>query len=160
MPGVTPFIRTETGLMVPAEGGANGEQHTGIHGWYGAAWYKAPIPFGPSGNICQKTFNLNLGAGIQYVETSAVPAGEVWVMTSFSILFYSASVTQALAGMRSSTVDYHIYDALPLTSGRLYDRSVNLVMFPGDLLYMKLFGCTAGDDGYIYTLGYRMDIDQ
>ena len=132
----------------------------GLHGWIGGAWKKAPIPFGISGSVYRFWMNTALAAGNVVVDDTAVPAGEVWVITRIGKRYDGTSPTNFNSAVISGAISATVSEQFAPVSAQWYFDTLNLVLFPGDILRVGIVGATLNDDLYASAAGYRIDIDQ
>lgn len=133
---------------------------SGINGWINAAWQKQPLIFGYSGDILRLASNTNLAAGTNQVNDSAVPAGEIWVVTSLSMAYVGTVPTSIRLSIVAATVAYRLFQQNAPVSDMAYDRQGYWIMQEGDNLRCTVLGATAGDDLFFWVNGFRLDIDQ
>lgn len=133
---------------------------TGIYGWISNAWRKAPLPFGVSGSVARAWQNLAVPAGPSNQDDSAVPAGEVWVITNTTL----QNDNGAAAGIRfqivSGAVSATLFQINTPAASVVYDRQGWWVLMPGDLLRLAVSGGVLNSDVYGAAYGFRIDIDQ
>ena len=129
------------------------------HGWVNGGWKKDPIQFGFSGVATQAFSNTNLSAGNNSIDGSAVPAGEIWIITNV-VLIYFGTVTRIFARSKIGGSYFTIFAEETPVTGKRYDRSGWWVFDSGDCINMATEGATVGDDIYLEMIGFRVDIDQ
>lgn len=132
----------------------------GIHGWIGSAWQKQPMLFGVSGTITRSWNNTSLSAGANNVDDSAVPAGEIWIITNMTSN-YSGTIPNSVRprvvlGGVSAVVD----SIVSPSSGTIYVSQGWWVLEEDDFLRMQIVQATAGDAFYATACGFRIDVDQ
>jgi len=132
----------------------------GPHGWIDGTWRKAPMPFGISGTVFRNWSNTNLPAGAVDLDDIVVPAGECWVITTFSMRYIGTPPTQLRMIVMTSGGGVIIREEKSVTSNQIYSLQCQLVMAPGDYLRVSTLDATAGDSMAGWALGYRIDIDQ
>ncbi len=155
------FGVTSAGVMVPIRVDANGLIDIQSKGWIASAWQKNPLLFGYSGQILIADTNTSLAAGNNTIDSSAVPAGEIWVITNCAIAYSGtvAGVTMS-AQLLDAATGYTLYGVLAVTSGLFVDRQGWWVLIPGNKLRLSITGATLNDDGFLRATGFRVDIDQ
>lgn len=131
------------------------------HGWIGGAWQKDPLRLGYSGQILRVWSNTALSAGNVDVDDSAVPTGELWVITNFSAS-YTGTVTNVSLRftIKSGASRYTIYHQGGLSSALYVDRQGLWILKAGDILSVRVLNATLNDDLNAEAIGYRVDIDQ
>lgn len=154
------FGKTSAGLVVPVNVDSNGNIQTVLTGLYSGAQQRAPIPFGPSASLIKRYSNLSLAAGTNTLDSDAVPVGELWILTLYTMLYQGTPPTWMVAKLVSGADDPNILRVFAPASLGTYGGSVNLIMQPGDKFRVTVAGATANDDLYLDLMGYKMDIDQ
>lgn len=130
----------------------------GLWGWDGSAWRKLPLLWGFGGVVEEKVQDTGLDAGDNNLGGAAVPAGEIWVVTSASCLYVGTAPDK----MRIYAVG--LASALPLleetsvVSDVFCSWSGTAVLQEDDYVRLWVKGATAGDDAYLYYAGYKMKI--
>lgn len=95
-----------------------------------------------------------------YVQSSAVPSGEVWHVTNIAVTDTTTAVTRVLAGQFAASVDYRIdAETLALAAGDWWTRRTDLWLDVGDRIRFTLTGCLAGDTVTVDILGLRMTLE-
>lgn len=129
-------------------------------GWVSAAWQKDPLRFGYSAHIYRAWSNLNLPAGNSTQADTAVPAGEIWVITNIAMRYEGTAPTFMTMQINDGVTTYHLFRQLAPTTLAVYDRQGWWVLAPGHNLEIRVIGATLNDDLYGYATGFRVDIDQ
>jgi len=131
---------------------------TKIMGWDGSEWQKLGLLFGYNDTYKDYGSNLNLSAGDQDIVLSTVPAGEIWIVTHVGAYMSSTSINIMEIILHTSAHDYVLYSYKPPTSDKWHTESCKVYLNEGNYIKNRLYNCSAGDDGYIYALGYKMKI--
>jgi hypothetical protein len=132
----------------------------GHKGWIGGAWQKNPLLLGYSAIISKALSNLSAAAGTNYLSSTAVPAGEIWVITTASMLNATTAFTQATIIVSiSGNNQYFQSKASPIQNEKVIWNG-QAILKEGDTVVGAFDGCTLNDDLYLQFAGYRVDIDQ
>jgi len=130
----------------------------GLWGWDGTRWRKAGLLFSYTAEILGQAVDTTASTGVNDLLGTAVPAGEVWVITAMEVHNITSGVSAALLGVMRSSVFYAAAScgALAQVVGLPWGGTIYLVA--GDRAAGRLKGCTAGDDIYFTYFGYKMAI--
>ncbi len=130
------------------------------YGYVNGAWQKDPLTIGYSDTVLRSWSNLNLAAGANTVSDSAVPAGEIWIITNIAT-WYIGTITGVVltARINSGGSQYVIFRQSPIVSDTIYDRQGYWVLKPGDNLEIRVTNATLNDDAFGTAIGFRVDID-
>ena len=115
------------------------------------------IPFGYNNRYAEEVSNLNAAAGWNDLLGTAVPAGEVWVVTAIAGVNSNRACTIQI-GARGGTID--VYAISTTSAGALLwvAAAPQLILKEGDKIVGSFGGCTAGDDIYLRASGYKMKV--
>lgn len=158
---ITVTQATAANLNATATLAANQNVQARDYGWYSGAWQKNPLLMGYSAAVGEAVTNTSLAAGANTLSSTAVPAGEVHVITNIAAA-YSGTVTNVILTVRindSGTI-YELYGQKPPVTGVYYDRQGFWVLKPGAKIDLLINGATLNDDGFLYIAGFSFDIDQ
>ena len=92
-----------------------------------------------------------------YIESPAVPAGEVWIVTAITVEDTSRALTALIFDSRHDGVSYPfaaVYRAI--AQSEFVSWSGHLYLDEGDTIWAYMTGCQAADECYIRCVGYRM----
>ena len=134
----------------------------GEEGYYNGAWQKSPLLLGYSARVFRTITNLNLAGGTEINNDTAVPAGEIWVITHLVIAVGSTTIT----GLQARFIDgvsgaaAILVDVPAPANGVWYDRQGYWIMQENDYLAVRTATGTAGDDVFLRGIGFRVDLDQ
>ena len=134
-------------------------QLAGLCGHTGTAWQKLGMLWGYNNTVSESVANTNLGAGYQTLDGTAVPAGEVWVISAVGGFFVSATVTALVLIAMVNGVPVPIKSVLAPTGSFWHCETGQFVLREGDYVQLRLETCTAGDDGYLNYGGSKMKLD-
>lgn len=130
------------------------------YGWLGSAWQKAPIPFGYSGVKNESWEDTNLASGNSNVDSSAVPAGEIWVILQYAYHFVGTVPTRIYIQFGPTSDLLTVFQQESVTSVLWESVDGMFILEEGDILRLRIIGATSGDDLTGRAHGYRIDIDQ
>jgi hypothetical protein len=100
--------------------------------------------------------NLTLSAGVNNLDSSAVPTGKIWIITSIVMIYTGTVATVILRAqlIRSSTI-IRLFGVNTPTSGLPYDRQGHWVLMAGDVLRMSITNATLNDDAEFSFTGWQ-----
>jgi len=130
------------------------------YGWIGAAWQKNPLAFGYSDTVFRVWSDTSLDADTNYVSDTAVPAGEIRVLTNLVTQYTGTVPTNMRFIVIRDATDYYLFGPKSPVSGQMYDRQGFWVLEEDDVLSVRVAGATATDALHAYASGFRVDIDQ
>lgn len=130
-----------------------------MHGHIGGAWQKQPLVWGYSDAVAERVVNTNADAGINTLDTTAVPSGEVHYITSVFATDATSAITVTLLSLRRSSVNYNFRRVASPGAGDSVENANPVILKEGDVIRATFQGCTAGDSISLMVSGYRMDID-
>ncbi len=129
-------------------------------GWISGAWQKNPLLLGYSGVVGENVEDFNLLGGNPAVDSTAVPVGEIHVITHIAIRYDGTIPTEIFAQLVQAGTAITLFQQIAPVSGLYYDRQGHYFLAPGDFLRMLIIGATAGNDAFMRIAGHRVDIDQ
>lgn len=131
------------------------------YGWVSSAWQKDPLRLGYSGTVSETLSDTALSSGSNNINGTAVPAGEIHVITNVSCAYLgTVSGVRLLPAVYVNSEVVYIDEHNSITSGQNYQTQGYFVLAPGDYIRLQIEGATATDDGYLKFSGFRVDIDQ
>jgi len=129
-----------------------------LYGWTGAANIRLSVLWGYTDRYEEHEESMGPGVGNWDLTFSAVPAGEVWVVTSF------AAYASTDGPDRIRVVAHCGSDGIVLRQ-RAYSVAWDTVEMPGqvvleagDYLIATFDGCLIGDNLYANANGYKMSV--
>ncbi len=131
-----------------------------LWGWISGAWQKQPIIFGFIDTTAEEIAHVDAPAGNSTKDGTAVPAGEVWVVTSATMRSDSASATEIVCSANIDLTSYFLFTQRSPTAWVWYDAQPYWVLGPGDYMQVGLNGATLNDDYWLQYIGFKFDIDQ
>ena len=132
----------------------------GPHGWISGVWQRNPLSFGFSGQVERLWTDTNLSAGANTVDDSAVPAGEIWIITQLSIMYDGTAPDDIQFAIRTVAQQIELFEVKDPVPSIFYDRQGWWILVQGDKLRLSCSGATAGNDLLGRAMGFRVDIDQ
>jgi len=130
------------------------------YGYVAGSAQKDPIRFGYSGVVNEVKSNLTLPAATTNLDTTAVPPGEIHVLTQIGWYYAGTVPTAVWIELRDGSNDYHLFHSETLVSGEFYDHQGYWVLSQGYFIRATVYGPTLNDDFYLSVTGFRVDIDQ
>ena len=130
----------------------------GVCGWDGSAWRKLPLMFGYSEVYHEKVSDMNATVTSDALVGSAVPAEEIWVVTSVVAYDKTTNVTQISASVTDDVTWWPFAQLFPTAAEEYLQWSGMVVLEQGDRIYVGFNGTIAGDDIYLNIHGYKMKI--
>lgn len=100
--------------------------------------------------------NLNAIAGLNNLDSTKVPAGELWVITSIVAYVNPAGCTQIWLTTLTGGVMYPVDVVLTPAAFQPAKFSGFLPLVPGEGIRAQFYGCTIGDDIRLRLNGYKM----
>lgn len=128
------------------------------HGWDGSTWHKQPMGWGYSERHAQYITGAAVGAGDAQADTTAVPAGYVWVIEAIYLAHNAGANKRVYSWITDGAAVIYIFDDAAVVPGINYPLDKKLVLAEGDQLKAT---CVAPGDGKVLLLGvwgYRMKI--
>ena len=114
--------------------------------------------FGFNDRYAETVSNLDPGAGAITLDTTAVPAGEVWIVQCVEA-YNDARGVRMLAVLRTSTTsEASVFDITTTVAGGRAIANGQWVLKAGDCVRFYFLTTTAGDDLYGHLWGYKMKV--
>ena len=108
-----------------------------------------------AGKLEQSTINTSAAAGNNTLAGAAVPAGEVWIVTSVIAFNTVNAMTYSTIYIVGAVTRYLGYLAAPARYAGNINTAVH-VLEAGDYVGAIMAGCTLNDDIYLSISGYKM----
>ena len=131
----------------------------GLCGHTGTDWQKLQMLWGYYDTISEAVVDTELVAGTNILYGTAVPVGEVWVVTTVAGRYDGAVATALYTGCTVGGVAVNTVSAVPPTSAVWYPAIGQFVLKEGDKAHCFILDAAAGDDGYLRYCGYKMRLD-
>jgi len=155
---LTPLEVNASGYLIVTIDPANNPL-VSAHGFVNGAWRKSPIPFGYSDVLNSALANLALAAGANNLDSAAVGAGLIWVVTNVSVMYVGTAPTSVSVNVVSGGATICLFQQnAPVTATR-YDRQGKWVLEATDILRCTVVGATLNDDLYLDVHGYQIAIE-
>lgn len=112
--------------------------------------------FSYKGELLKRHVETNADAGTNYLDGTAVPAGEVWVICW--IMAYNNDRASSTVTLRfyDGSSDYWAKGGVPAAQYVGVSWAGEQVLEEGHSVQATLRGATAGDDLYLFYGGYKM----
>ena len=110
------------------------------------------------GQVVEKISDTSAAAGSNLLESTAVPAGKVQVITSVCAFDYDTAITEVGIGITVGGV-YHTHNIT--TNPGIREPVLNnnkLILAAGNKIYASYGGCVLNDDLYLYVNGYQIAV--
>ena len=128
-------------------------------GYIGGAWRKDPLRFGYSGQVVNQVVTTTLAAGVNDLDTGAVPADTIWVITQLSAAYVGTigTVNLFVQHVTGATLRVLFSESHVVTSEYI-DRQGWWVAAAGDKFRLRVTGATLNDDAYFNANGFYVSI--
>lgn len=136
-----------------------GDLLAGIHGYVGGAWQKLPMLWGYSDTISELLEDDNATAGLNTLDTTAVPSGEIHVIHTLYGVNTNNNPTFILMSLVRGGETYFLKRVAGPGAGTSVELAGTIVMEGGDLLRCSIQGCVLNDNIRFAITGYKVDID-
>jgi len=130
----------------------------GVMGWDGSAWRKLPLLWGYSDRYSEKESEDNVAAGTHYLSFTAVPEGEVWVITAYTAYCTTANPSSLRLGVIQGGIELFLAQQIPTVAGVLLPMTGQLVLRKDDYLRAGFLSCALNDDIRAFACGYKMKV--
>lgn len=131
----------------------------GMNAYIAGAWQKQPLIWGYSDRYVDSETDLSADAGTNNLSLTAVPAGEVWKVTSISAFDATSDITTLTLSVILGAVTHYLKVEAITVASQLVLWSGELILKEGDYVGAAFYGCTALDDLYLTACGFKMDVD-
>ena len=111
-----------------------------------------------SDRLLINVYNNALAAGYNVLDIDPVPAGWVWVVTHFAIMYAGTSPDCIDVYIRDATTTVFIYRQQSPVSWGAYDRQGWWVLKEGDFIEYYVYGATQNDGLYGYANGFKVQL--
>ena len=157
--GVIKTLVLDTGALPVTETNPLTLLQAQAYGYVGTAWQKQPMMFGYSDILRIREVEPNAVVGTNTLDSDAVPAGEIWIVTMLRGYDATSAISSSNIGVLTSGTTYSVDDKIAPGAGVTANYDGFVVLQEGDLIRWRGWGCTLNDDLYLVALGYKMDID-
>ena len=114
--------------------------------------------FGYTSQLLGQTRVEDCAAGTNVLDSGAVPAGVIWVVTALECHNYNSAVTFIRLGVYDGATNYWATVKLAVPAAQSAEWSGQLTLIEGDVVRGMLFGCTLNDDIQVSWFGYVMEL--
>lgn len=128
----------------------------GLWGWDGSQWRKLGLLWGFGGVVEEALSNTDLASGVNYLNGTPVPAGEVWVVQNVSMEYDGTAPTRVGITVVGLADHLTVLDVSDPAAYRWHPWNGVVVLQEGDYMQGFVSGATAGDDLYFRYAGYKM----
>jgi len=159
------LVSTGTGLLKVQVGGQDADVEVkqaapadlavGLHGWDGSAWRKNPLQLGFNSKYREREQMSATGAG-NTMDTTPVPAGEIWVICSAMCFDYTHACGPASLNVYDGTNTYTLNRAATLAASEALTFQGTMPLVEGERIRAAFGGLTVGDSIYCDVVGYKM----
>lgn len=115
-----------------------------------AGWYANYTPF------VDAKYDLNLPAGTASLNSTVVPAGQLWNVTAFHMRMVSSTITTMYAQIINGGSGMRPYQIATPVSGVYYTYSGSLWLKAGDYMQCWVLAATLNDDLYLGLHGTKL----
>lgn len=130
----------------------------GLWGHDGSVWRKLPMVWGYSDRWAERSTTASASAGSNTVKSTAVPAGEVWVLHAMAARNKDTDVAmQFLLNAGAVVLRVKLVAAPGVNVWVLYSPT-ELVLAEGDTVDVLFLSCTSGDELNVDFWGYKMAV--
>jgi hypothetical protein len=137
---------------------ASADLTPGVCGWDGSSWRKLPMLWGYSDAYAETKTSNDVAAGNHFVLSSAVPAGEVWVVENLAGRCSTANPTHLNIGVYDGSTYHHLVSHTLASAWQVYFHTARCVLKEGWQVYVQFMGCALNDDLNAYFVGYKMKV--
>ena len=95
-------------------------------------------------------------AGFNSLYGSAVPAGEIWVVTTLVTYNDKTACSTVDVGKQESGIDYIAKTIISAEVREACCWAGHIYLASGNKVWARFGGCNIGDDLYFYAMGYKM----
>ena len=137
-----------------------GEEYfkNGGWGWDGSQWCKLPLVWGYSDCYAELLTEDNAVAGNNYLAGTTVPAGEVWVVTCFSMWNANTVTLATSGGIYDGATTISVHSELSPAAGETVEWNGFICLKEGDRMRASFFTCALNDNIRATFLGYKMAV--
>lgn len=128
------------------------------YGWDGSNWRKLPIVWGYSDRWAQRVYVENATAGTNNLNTTDVPAGEVWVLQAMASKNENKDVAMDYTAVFNGTQVKLKVHSLPGVNTWVTLFPIGICLKEGDNARCRFLSCNLNDDLYLDVWGYKMKV--
>ncbi|KKL99831.1 hypothetical protein LCGC14_1810480 [marine sediment metagenome] len=146
-------------MTLPKPGGQSAGL-VGSHGWISETWQKNPLLLGFSDTATESVSRDTIAAN-ETIDSTVVPAGEIWVIATMALRNNSSGLTSA--GLYFNIDGNYLIVKQELAALAQFEWFIwvgMVVLAEGDSVAWSYTGTTIGDAMQLNFIGYKIDIDQ
>ena len=129
-------------------------------GWIGTAWRKDPLRLGYSSDQSEQKSDTSATAGTNILTSTAVPAGEIWIIEGISARDVDNVPSKILLVATVNGISITLEDQQTVAAAEFVTWSGAITLSENDTISANIYGCTLNDDIYLQYHGRQIDIDQ
>ena len=114
--------------------------------------------FGYYDRYSEKQFNGSLSAGTNYLDFTAVPSGEIWILQGIAAYYVGTAPSWLMLEVSDGSDQMMLKDVRTDTSGQWHSWTGEIVLKAGDYVRVGVGAATLNDDLYAHAWGYKMKI--
>lgn len=132
---------------MPQVGSQNEPLHErALFGWDGDNWRRVPLVWGYSGFSTGEVFNASGAAGANVLQSSAVPAGEIWEVQAIAARDETSAITSVIFSVVTSSLTI-VLSTQGAFGANVWASWTGKIMIPaGSTVVAQLGGVTLNDD--------------
>lgn len=131
---------------------------TRLLGWTGTIYARLCVLWGYLDRYAEYEESLNVLVGDRSVTFSTVPAGEVWVVTSFAAWSAQTDVDTIYLKAHCDGADLVLAARGYTTEFRSIELPNSIILKEDDYLWALFEGCSLNNDIYASANGYKMSV--
>ena len=137
------------------------EEHfdKGSWGYDGTLWRKLPLLWGYSDRYFENLGTASAPSTTYYKEGTAVPAGEVWVISTIGLMNETRNGGPVLMWVRAVGIACFVYVNVAPVQLVPNLANISVVLKEGDMVGVQQYSVSVGDQIGAYVLGYKMKIN-
>lgn len=126
----------------------------------GSAWVKSNLLWGYNDLFAEVVYDTNASAGTNTLETTAVPSGYVYILTSCMVVNINSVCTRIRKLAWRSGTEYCDFDTSSSPAAGIHQPIACWIpLKEGDTVRGVFYGCVLNDDIYLAVWGYKMKIN-
>ena len=114
------------------------------------------VPWGFNERIVGQVIDTSATAGTNILNSTTVPAGEMWVIDYTNALNVNTACSLVYIILYGGGIKVIVEQSTTLAAGQYLKGVPKSTLQEGDNIEFQFFGCTAGDDLHCRWWGYKM----
>lgn len=106
----------------------------------------------------EEVFDTNASAGSNFLNGSAVPSGEIWIVTILGARNLTRDPSVIYLGIYDGTARRYLGGKATPGTNIHFTMTGPFILKAGDYVTALIMGCGAGDDIYLEANGYKMKV--